>query len=151
MKKFKFIFETLLKLKTLDEQQAQKDLQDIKAKVRKEEQVLYQMYESIEDSYQLGLQYKVEGKEVPPKLDVVDTFIKGQGKRIEVKREEIRRLKQVEEEKYEIWLQKRKEMKSLELLKDKKIEEFRKEVNKKEAKKLDDMVTVRFRGEDTNG
>jgi flagellar FliJ protein len=147
MKKFKFVFETLLKLKSLAESQAQKDLQDIKAKVRKEELVLVEMYESVENSYQLGLEYKVEGKEVSPKLDIVETFIIGQNKRIVQKREEIRRLKQQEEEKHEVWLEKRKEKKSLELLKDKKFEEFKKEKNKKETNKIDDMVSVRFRGE----
>lgn len=147
MKKFKFVFETLLKLKSLAESQAQKDLQDIKAKVRKEEQVLVSMYESVENSYQLGLEYKVEGTEISPKLDIVETFIVGQNKRIEYKREEIRRLKQQEEEKYEIWLEKRKEKKALELLREKKFEEFKKERKKKETAKIDDMVSARFRGE----
>ncbi|MCB0349343.1 MAG: hypothetical protein KDD37_10945, partial [Bdellovibrionales bacterium] len=66
MKKFQFTFSTLLKLKSVAEAQAQKDLQDIKAKVRSEEKILYAMYESVENSYQLGLQYKLEGTEVSP-------------------------------------------------------------------------------------
>ncbi|MCB0348972.1 MAG: flagellar FliJ family protein, partial [Bdellovibrionales bacterium] len=91
--------------------------------------------------------------EVSPRLEVVDTFIFGQNKRIEMKREEIRRLKQLEEEKYDIWQEKRKDKKSLELLKERKFEEYKKEVMKKQAKDLDDMITTRFKLqlEDENG
>lgn len=144
MKKFQFAFATLLKLKSVAEAEAQRELQNIKAKVRSEEDILYRMYESVENSYQLGLEYKLEGKEVSPRLDVVDTFIKGQNIRIEQKREEIRRLKQLEEEKQEIWLEKRKEKKSLELLKERKMDEHKKEVMQKQAKNLDDIISTRF-------
>lgn len=146
MKKFKFSLEAVLKLRSLEEAQAQKELQEIRAKVRSQELVLHQMYESVEKSYQLGLEYKVEGEQVSPKLEVVDVFIHGQNKRIELKREEIRRLKQQEEEKQEAWLQKRKEKKALEVLREKKYEEFKKEVSRKETIKIDDMISARYVG-----
>lgn len=142
MKKFKFSLEGLIKVRKYREEQLRVELNQLQAKVQKEEQDLYQMYEKIEETYQLGLQYKQEGISVPPKLDNVDNFIYAEKLNVEKKSNEIRQLKQLIEKKEFEWLEARKELKIIEKLREKKEKIHKVEQRKIEQKKLDDLIST---------
>ena len=145
MKKFSFRLDSLLKIRRFQAEQTRIELSLLQAKVQKEEIELRKMYENIENSFHLALEYKLGGDLIQPKLDQIDAYIFGERHRIVLKSDEIRQIKQdVEKKEYE-WLEARKEVKRLEILREKKRIEHKKEVNKKEQKEMDDLVNMRRR------
>tara|TARA_B100001248_G_scaffold262689_1_gene260939 strand:+ start:3273 stop:3719 length:447 start_codon:yes stop_codon:yes gene_type:complete len=143
MKKFRFRLEGVLKIKRFQAEQLQMEVASIQAKVQNEQKQLVQMYENIEQSYALALEYKKNGKNIQGLLDQVDAHIYGERHHIKEKSDQIRILKQELERKEYEWLEMRKEVKKLEVLKDKKEQIFKKEMQKREQKEMDDLVNMR--------
>ena len=116
MKKFSFRLDSLLKIRGFQAEQLRIQLSLLQSKVLNKEKELRQMYENIEHSFQLALEYKLEGISIQPKLDQVDSYIYGEKYKIVELSDAIRILKQEVEQKEYQWLEARKEVKRLEQL-----------------------------------
>jgi flagellar protein FliJ len=143
--KFHFSYETLLEHRKLQEEIARRDyvetlhaLEEQKAQYKK----LYtRLHEAEAESSQIQAAHHVEIS----KLLELDAFMAGQKIKIARQREIVINHTSIVEGKQEIYIAAAKETKILEKLKEKKKNEFKKLMNKKEAKMTDEIVVTRFK------
>ena len=147
--KFKFPFEAVIKYRKQLEDEARREFETAQANLDQCLQLINQMYQQMDDSRNRIL--KLQG-EVPANIASIrqnEEFIEGQKIRIQGERMRARGLMAVAEEKQSILIEKAKEHKILLKLKDKRKVQFLKDKRKVEQKRMDDLVTMRFKvGED---
>lgn len=144
---FKFGYQKLLELYSLQEDVARRDFMESQQKLESEKGLLQSMYSlcdrAIEESHEL--RNLVEGAPVA-RLVKIDEFLDGQKIKIERQSEVIANHTRIVEQKQDILIAAAKERKILERLKEKKKEEYRKAEAKKDAKFTDEIVVTRYRG-----
>lgn len=145
--KFKFSLETVLKHKKRLEDEAQKNFTTSKRNLEEAQSVLKSMYSLIDRSRDeiAKFQSSRNGQTISQILER-ESFIQGQGVRIQKQRELIRELHLDLEEKQEALVLALRERKTLEKLKEKQKREYDKEVARKEALELDEIATMRAGG-----
>lgn len=146
MAKFEFNFDALLNYRSRLEELARKDYLEAKAKLDEVLNSINMMYLSIDQSKARIGQVEMSPNVNLSEISSIHEFIMGQLKKIETARYKSRELMAIAEEKHEIMVEAAKNKKVLEKLKEKRREEFRQEQKKIETKRLDDLVTMRYRG-----
>lgn len=148
--KFKFAFETVINYRKQLEDEARRDFEVAQANLDRCLQLINYMYQQMDESRTRILELQRR-----PPVDIAsirqnEEFIEGQKIRIQNERLKARGLMAIAEEKQGILVEKAKEHKILIKLKERKKMQFLKEQRKLEVKRMDDLVTMRFRvGEDT--
>lgn len=147
--KFKFPLESVIRYRKQLEDEARRDFETAQANLERCLQHINYMYQQMDDSRTriLKLQQK-------PPVDIAsirynEEFIEGQKILIQNERLKARELMTVLEQKQEVLVEKAKEHKILLKLKERRRTQFLNEQKKLEVKRMDDLVTMRFRpGED---
>ncbi len=147
---FKFSYQHLLEYRKRLEELAQRDYIIAQKDLDQAEIELENMYQQIDDSRQRARLLEVTGGKQAPSLALIDDFINKHKIRIEIQRKKIRELQQVAELKQQALVSAAKEYKILEKLKEKRLVEFKDSVKKREMKKVDELVTTRFKRRDLN-
>ncbi len=147
--KFKFPFESVIKYRKQLEDEARREFEIAQMNLDQCLQLINQMYQQMDDSRNRILELQNQ-----PPVDIAsirqnEEFIEGQKIRIQSERLKARGLMAIMEEKQGILIEKAKEHKILLKLKDKRKVQFLKDKRKVEQKRMDDLVTMRFKvGED---
>ncbi len=142
--KFKFKLEALLKTRKAELDEAQRIFAAAQESVRKQMKMIQDLYEGIDRAREQMDIIQSNGGNCAAELDSINYFIDGQKIKIERERNKARELMMIEEEKLEILVGKNKAYKIIEKLKEKRVIEFKKALNKKRAKEIDDIITMRF-------
>jgi flagellar FliJ protein len=145
--KFRFRLETVLRQRKIEQDLAQKDHAEAAAAVRDQLAKIKRLYSRIDDARLRAENIQKQGGTCLSDLQALEAFIVGQKQRIVKERQVARELMAVEEEKHDVLVECNKAFKILEKLKEKKKLEFKVEKNKKEVKRADDIVTMRFHPE----
>ena len=163
--KFVFAFEKLLQHKRNIENATRRDVNIAATKLDVVENELKAMYLSIDESRKRAsnctkpLQGQVSGSPQDRKsnsgssllnspltaLVQIDDFISGQGVRIELQKKKVREHKAIVEEAQELLLEAAKERKIYEKLREQRLAEFKDSEKKRDLKRVDDMVSTRFK------
>lgn len=141
--KFNFKLEKVLRHRKQQEDLAQRDFMESQAKLHHEEKVLESLIEQAHLAREKAFQEQTASQVNPESLKQIQEFIKGQDHRIERQKIRIKEQETLVEKYREILRQKAVEYKMIESLKNKQYEEFRKQANKDEQKKIDDIVVMR--------
>ena len=141
---FKFSLEAVLKHRKRLEDEAHVIFAEAQARLTEAKEILQSYYNSIDQNREdiSRLQASNQKNAVPLILEK-ESFISGQGLRIEQHRKLMRQLIQDLEEKQEAYLLALRERKTLEKLKEKRKREFDMEVARREALELDEIATIR--------
>ncbi len=146
--KFNFSYQQLLEYRKRLEELAQRDYLLAQKEVDDAAADLERMYQQIDDSRQRARMLEVKGGKQAPSLALIDDFITKHKIRIEMQRKKIREFQQVAETKQQALVIAAKEYKILEKLKEKRLLEHKAILKKRELKRVDELVTTRFkRGE----
>lgn len=142
--KFQFKFEVLKKHRRRLEEEAQRNFMEARANLDACLNMIKSHYDSIEDSRSRIANEQSSGNAHAFELiRGFEQFIDGQKIRIERKRQEARHLMVVVEEKQELLIEAAREYKKIEKLRERKLEDFKKHKKRVEAKRVDDLVTIR--------
>ena len=146
--KFRFPYEKLQEHRKREEDMAQRDFLAARQMYDQAVHELEEMYLAIDQARQRAGDLHTKGGSCAEDLKQIDQFITGQVVRIQRQKDRIRELASVMEEKQAILVIAAQEFKKVEKLRERMFERFKEALKKKEAKELDDMVTMRFvRGE----
>ena len=146
--KFVFALESVLKHRSLVEEQARIAFLEAKHAVDQLLGEIQQMYQRMDQTRE-AIHQETLGQSTSPRLEFLSSFIEGQKIKIEAARRKARELLVTAEEKQEQLIEAQKERKVLDKLKEKRFLEFKKNVRQRELKRLDEIVTLRAsRGED---
>jgi len=163
--RFVFAFEKLLQHKRNVEDATRRDVNVAATKLDAVENELKAMYVSIDESRKRASnctkppQCKVSDETLHRKsnssspmlispltaLVQIDEFIRGQGVRIDLQKKKVREHKAIVEEAQELLLEAAKERKIYEKLREQRLAEFKDSEKKRELKRVDDMVSTRFK------
>lgn len=141
--KFKFHLEKVLNHKKILEDQAKKDFGEISKKLRDQEQFLKNIEADLTTAYQNKFQVQQTGGVITSYLEFFHNYYLSQKKLIENQKKIVQGLTKILEEKRLFLVQAAREHKTFNMLKDKKIIEFKKELNKREQKRIDEMNIMR--------
>lgn len=142
--RFSFRLETLMKQRRVERDIAQREYSDAQSAVNQQMTYIKHLYSEIDNARLESENTHQRGGECAHVLQQLEEYINGQKVRVQSARQKARELMQVAEERLEILVEKNQGLKVLEKLKEKKHQEFKKSVKKKEAKILDDIVTMSF-------
>ncbi len=144
MKKFKFKFEAVERVRKSRETEALKKLGLAQLKLQKEKQIKYELLRALEDSL---LRRELLGRESTSStvFDLENKFITGTKQRIIQADQAILRANRELEKSMFHYLSSKRQTRAMELLRENNFEEYRKKHNKLEQKALDDLYTNRFR------
>ncbi len=142
--KFRFPFETLRKVRKIEEDEAQRIFFEAQARLNECLAKIQQMYTSIDEARLTisRLQFSQEQNKLSS-IRTNEEFIKGQEVRIKLERQKARELMREVEIKQEALIGKAKDRKVIDRLKEKRFEVFKKEIKVQEQKETDEMVTLR--------
>jgi len=143
--KFRFSYQKLLDHRATLEDIARRDFYEAQNRVNMAERELREMYDQVSDARRRSAQLEQSEGNPASNLAMLNEFIVGQQVRIESQRKKIRQLMSEAESLHEKLVEAAKERKTLEKLKEKRFEEFRKMMQKKELKMIDEIVTTRHR------
>jgi flagellar FliJ protein len=147
--RFRFPYEKLLAHKKTLEELARKEYLIARALVEDAERELKDMYDVVTNSRQRVSRLELEGGTQGPSLMQIHEFITGQKVRIERQREKIRALLAEAERKHGALIEAAREHKTLEKLKERRFEEFKQLLKKQDLKVIDEIVTTRFKKEES--
>ncbi len=145
MKKFDFKLETVKNHRRILKELANREYLAAKFAVDQKLAIIKSMYEAIDDARVRADDLQSTKGATSHNLVQIDDFITGQGVRIERARQEVREMMVALEEKHEALVEKVKDFKILEKLEAKQKVKFKKEQNKIEQKKTDDLTIMRFK------
>lgn len=148
MKKFVFPYESLLKVRQIHEDLAQKEYTDALAEQRKSEKELYDMEEAIRSARQSRFLMQNQSGILDSNVQYIESFIEGTKLKIKSKQLEVEGLKLISQEKYKVFLEKYRDKKAIEKMKEKHQERYKKEYKKYLEKQTDDINTMRRTGND---
>lgn len=147
--KFRFPFDNIMNHRKTIENLAQREFVEAQNRVIEEENRLKLFEKSIADARLKAHAFELSGGNQSDSLQQIHEFIKGQEIRIQRQKHIIQLGNKLVEEKREILREKAIDYKIIEKLKEKKLEAFKKDQKTLDQKRVDDMVTARFkRGED---
>jgi flagellar FliJ protein len=141
--KFKFALEKVLKHKKILEDQAKKDFSIVATKLHEQEQFLVNLETDLRTAYENKFQIQQSGGTVAAYLEFFHHYYISQKKLIENQKKIIEGLEKILEEKRLYLVQMAREHKTFIMLREKKKAEFKKELNKREQKRLDEMNIMR--------
>jgi flagellar FliJ protein len=141
--KFKFHLEKVLNHKKILEDQAKKDFGEMSKKLRDQEDYLLNLQSDLKAAYEYKFHVQKTGGNIAGYLEFFHNYYLTQKKMIENQEKIIAGLTKIVEEKRQFLVQAAREKKTFTMLKDKKIIEFKKEVNKREQKRIDEMNIIR--------
>ena len=145
--KFKFRLQKVLEHRQRLEDEAKRNYSQAQAKTQEALDKLESLYVAIDDVRMRAnkIQSVGGGSLTIFSLQDTDLFIRGQKLRIESQRKVVREFKQVEEQEQEVLIARAMDRKALEKLKEKQLQEFRFEMDRKEAAEADDMNVIRYK------
>lgn len=141
--KFKFALEKVLKHKKILEDQAKKDFGEVSKRLRDQEQYLVNLEADLTTAYENKHQIQRSGGNITAYLDFFHNYYIAQKKLIENQKRIIQGLEKILEEKRQFLVQAARDHKTFLMLKEKKKLEFKKELNKRDQKRLDEMNIMR--------
>lgn len=144
--KFKFPFDTLQKVRKIEEGEAQRIFMEARGRLDACLAKIQAMYDSIDET-RLAIS-RLQFGEDHNKLEEIksrEDFIRGQDIRIKHERQNARALMREVEEKQEILIERARDRKVIERLREKRQADFKKDVKVQEQKQLDDMVSARVK------
>ncbi len=144
MKKFKFKLEILKRQRKLEQDIAQKELAEAQKAVRDQMAYINRLYTQIDEARLRADNLISDKKSCVQDLQQIDDFISMQKIKIDSERKKARHLMSVEEQASENLVEKMRAHKALEKLKEKQQEEYHKQVQRKELKIQEDIVTMKF-------
>ena len=144
MAKFRFQLEKVLRHKKILEEQAKRDFSEIKAKLDQQRNFLNDLESDLKKSYNDKYLVTKMGGEIAEYLGYFNEFNTAQKKLIDQQKRIVDGLEKIVEEKRLRLVEAAREHKTFIKLKEKKKEEFKKEINKKEQKRIDEMNILRF-------
>jgi flagellar FliJ protein len=142
--KFRFTLEKVLKHKQVLEEEAKKDFAEINAKLNEQQDFLKGLEEDLEKSYRDKHAVTQIGGEISAYLSYFHDFYIVQKKMIEQQKRIIGGLEKIVEEKRQHLVEAARETKIFEKLKEKRKQEFKKQMEKLEQKRADEMNLLRF-------
>jgi flagellar export protein FliJ len=144
--KFRFKLDSLLKHRGTLKDQAQKEYADAQAKVNECLAEIERMYDQIDESRLLISQTEKNAKDQQTPVFVsTHEFVDGQKIKIDRKRKEARELMVAAERKLEALIEATREYEVLKRLRERQHVEFKKVEKKRDVKRIDDLVTMRFK------
>lgn len=143
--KFKFALEKVLKHKKILEDQAKKDFGEISKRVREQEQYLQNLELDLQKAYEDKHRVQMMGGSIAGHLEFFHQYYKNQRQLIDNQKKIIEGLEKILEEKRQHLIVAARDHKTFTMLKEKKKLEFKKEMNKREQKRIDDMNIMRQR------
>lgn len=143
--KFTFRLETVLKERGRLLVLAQQAYFEAQSKVDAHLAKIKSIYDNIDSSRKKIGEFQRNADRQGQNLNLFEGMIQGQRERIKILRNEVRELMRVAEEKREIMVARSKDVKVMEKLKEKRKEEFIKAKKISEAKKIDEVVSQRFK------
>ena len=149
MKKFHFAFEHVLEFRHSNENRARIDFLETQEKLDKEKNSLKKMYKEWDDAGDQIFELQNNGSAPLAKINFLNHFIDGQKVRTELQRQVIRNLQMIVEKKHEILIAAAQEFEIIKKLKKNQFDAFKKAMNKREAKAIDEMVVTRYRSRET--
>lgn len=144
--KFKFPFETLQKVRKIEEGEAQRVFMEARARLDECLAKIQSMYDSIDET-RLAISRLQFGQD-QNKLEEIksrEDFIRGQEIRIKLERQNARTLMREVEEKQEILIERARDHKVIERLRERREADFKKDLKVHQQKQLDDMVSARVK------
>lgn len=141
--KFKFTYEKILAHRKTARDIAARDYSEIRHLFDKANNELNEMYKSIEEAWFIAGKLKAAGGYNIDQLNSIDSFIKGQTVKTDIKKIELRNLKMTLEQKQEVLNKAAQEHKIFEKLKEKMKEKFKKQLQRHELKMTDELVVMR--------
>lgn len=145
MKKFEFKLDAVKNHRRILKEEANREYQEAKFAVDQKLAIIKTMYQAIDDARVRADELQSTKGMTSQNLVQIDEFIIGQGLRIQRARQEVREMMVDLEEKHEALVEKVKDFKILEKLEAKQKVKFKKEQNKLEQKKTDDLTIMRFK------
>jgi flagellar FliJ protein len=143
--KFKFPLESVLKHRKSVEKLAVKSFMEAQQRLEECLSAIRRMYEGMDESrLKIAKLHKLGGANIGEIVDL-ETFIQGQGIRVDKRREEARELMAEVEHRQDLLQEAVKDVKMMEKIKERRKNEFDLKVQKKEYKSLDDMNIMRFK------
>lgn len=143
--KFRFRLESLLNHRESLKDEAQRVWMEAQNKVNVCLEEIQKMYNQVDESRQTIASSEKAGVSNQSAVFVSNNeFLAGQKIRIERKRQEARELMSIAEQKREEMVAAMQDHEVLKKLKEKKKQEFLKKKKTREAKEMDDLVTMRF-------
>jgi len=146
--KFKFPLESVIHYRKQLEDEARREFEVAQANLDRSLQHINYMYQQMDDSRSRILALQQKQPVDIASIRYNEEFIEGQKIRIQNERLKARDLMAIAEEKQGILVEKAKEHKILLKLKEKRKIQFLNEQKKLEVKRMDDLVTMRFRAEE---
>lgn len=143
MKKFKFQYESVLRMRLAKEDLAKREYAVALEQQAEAERKLQGYYDSIQDA-------RVNANETLIRTGnsgfagQVDEFIKGTLIRIEHQKHNIERLQSITQQKHSEYMEKYRDRKAMEKLKEKQERDYIKAASKKQVKALEDGVLARY-------
>ncbi|MEC9282152.1 MAG: flagellar FliJ family protein [Bdellovibrionota bacterium] len=142
MKKFKFKYESVLKLRASKEDKAKRDYAEAlerETSAKKEKQSCIENVKKYRE-YIAVLEKSGQIHEIINILEI----IRGTESKIHYKEQEILGLAHITKQKHHVYMELYKDRKALEKLKEKQSEAYTKDAKKKQTRKIEDMVLSRF-------
>lgn len=141
MKKFRFQLEKLLEYREQVEERARKDYLTAKNSLENMKKNFMKQTEDLMASYKMSNELKDRGSKTSI-LTSIDDYTVGQREKIKSYQVEIRRQKQIVEEKLNLLYKARKSKRAIEILKEKKYNEFRKQLRKQQENEIEELMTM---------
>ena len=141
--KFKFALEKVLKHKKILEDQAKKEFGEISKRLREQEKYLADLEADLKTAYENKYHIQKMGGNIGAYLEFFHNYNNAQKKMIENQKKIIQGFEKILEEKRQFLVQAARDHKTFTMLKEKKKLEFKKELNKREQKRLDEMNIAR--------
>lgn len=140
--KFTFRLQKLMEVRKLEVDMAQRVFQEAKARELQEESKLVKMKNELSLAGEERYELQKTGGAVSESLRAIETYIWGQKIRINGQEKILAGLQKISEDKRLVLVETMKNLKTLEKLREKRFNEFRKEVQKRELKQLDELVVM---------
>jgi len=145
MKAFRFAFEHVLEFRRENENRARIDYLETMDKLETEKKKLKKMYADWDAASDEIFNLQRTKSAPLARITFLNHFIEGQKIRAEMQRQVIRNLQMIVEKKQEILISAAQEYEIIKKLKKNQFAAFKKEMNKREAKAIDEMVVTRYR------
>lgn len=144
MKKFKFQYESVLRVRKTREDLAKRSYATALENQTRVEKELQRIYESIEKSRERSLQLQKTGGRDAHFAIQIASYIEGAYQQADRKKDEIERLSSITQAEHAKYMQSYRERKAMEKLSEKQETRYKKEVQKKQTKAAEDIVMARF-------
>ncbi len=141
--KFKFPFNTLMKAKKVQRDEAERDYRLMMAKAEEQRAKLIKMRADITDARAEMQSVRENGGKLTAALVSIEDFMVGQKIRIQNQYKMLKGLEEITEQKRLVLVEAAKELKSLEKLKEKRYNEFKLQVRKQELRNIDEISVMR--------